>query len=325
MSPISPRPIHPDEELAICKQSPLVRVKSALYHHPRLPERRAETPKWDDSLLEPSAISAQASCERLTFEDLGYVSHQLNLAVHERLNSIALLGPFPLLTKEGVNRLQEVVADLESRHRQAIHARKDAPIVTVRLRAADSYSQCLYDLVRSERLTAIVARAVGAPVMPHPHRDARVQINYYKGADSSAARWHRDGMNVVVNILLNDLSGSAGGSYVVNGSSGQWRTRCAPYDDVELVEVPLRDAGYALITRGNRIDHCVTPLRIGTRVTLSISFYVLGAGRHDANRIRHSAPDDGLMRTFRTWRQFRWPARSDSSLRHLLTGLDERR
>lgn len=282
---------------------------------------RAQTPtsgdrSWHDGLLASAAAVAARSAYRLTLADAGYTS--VDERSVETPDSPAIVGPFQLLTTEGNRLVRDECLDLLRLNSVDSGASQAAPIVTRRVRGTDLLSPLLHDLARSPAIIQLVEASIGTPLMLHPHADARVQVNYY-GASRDCARWHRDGMNVVLTILLTDLGPDQGGRYVLNARSGCCSVGAPPYPpEAKLERVPLHRGGQAIISRGNRLDHCVTPVAVGCRVSLAVSYYVLGAHWHDANRFLHSAYDDGLARTIRAWWNIKAPWRTDAHRRRLI-------
>lgn len=274
-------------------------------------------PTWTGEAISAEVLSSVDQAPRLTLHELGYMEDDLSVDVGESADSPGIVGPFGLLTGDGTEALHDACTALLAKH--GIGSNRDAqvaPIVARRVRHADAQCSLLHQLTQSSGIRAAVERACGVSVIPHPHRYARVQVNYY-GAGVDVARWHRDGMNIVLTILLTDHKRHDGGDYLINGRSGLCRVRDCYPSDASIRVVPLRQAGDAIITRGNRVDHCVTPVQSGRRITLAISFYVVGAGRHDANRFSHSTPDDGLFRTLQAWWEFRAPWRTERRLQEL--------
>lgn len=282
---------------------------------------RAQSPtsgirSWHDGLLSPTATEAARSAYRLTLADAGYTS--IDRWSAETPDSPAIVGPLQLLTTDGTQLVRDECLDLLHVNSVDTDTSDTAPIVTRRVRGADRLSPLLHELARSPAILSLVERSLGARLMPHPHADARVQVNYY-GPGGDCARWHRDGMNVVLTILLTDMRPNQGGRYVLNARSGCCNVDTPPYPpDAILQRVPLHRGGQAIISRGNRLDHCVTPVAVGCRVSLAVSYYVLGVRWRDANRFLHSAYDDGLARTIRTWWNIKAPWRTDAHRRRLI-------
>jgi hypothetical protein len=312
--------LNDDDAVAVEASGRWAALMMAVRHKedPTEPTRRLDHRVWDDSLIcHHESAPVQSRAPQVTLGDMGYSDARIDRAVGETLSGAAIFGPFKLLSSEGTERVkQEAVELLSSLRGETCPANADGPIVYSRVRSADARSGLFYSLARSAALMKIVSELCGVRVVPHPHAEARVQINHY-APGGGGARWHRDGMNVVLTILLTDMQGISGGRYVFNSSSGECRVDRMPYPKAaRMNEVPFLTAGEAIVTRGNRVDHCVTPTTDGDRITVAFSYYVVGARRHDANRFSHSVPDDGVARAAITWWHLRAPWRTDESLRN---------
>lgn len=274
-------------------------------------------PAWTEDMVSSTASDAVAQAPSVDLAGFGYTPESLDAALGEGVSKPGLVGPFRLLRDDGTMVLRKVCNDLLGKHGvTAVDNGRVAPIVARRVRQADAQSRILYSFTQSDRVCAAVERACGVAVIPHPHRYARTQVNYY-GQGADVARWHRDGMNIVLTVLLTDRQADAGGDYLINAQSGVCNMAETVPRDTTIRAVPMQRAGEAIVTRGNLVDHCVSPVRVGSRITLAVSFYVVGAGSGDANSFSHSLPDDGLIRTLRAWWDFRSPWRSEQRLREL--------
>ncbi len=157
-----------------------------------------------------------------------------------------------------------------------------------------------------------LSRIAGVPLIPHPFRDACVQINYYSaepaaGGGARVAKWHTDGMDYVFTMLLTDASGYSGGEYTYfRGPADAFDPETVADDDRTQVARFFR-RGEAVFTRGSHVYHAVTPVREGRRTTIAFSMFCPFFARRDSNSFWHSAPDDGLLRTIHNWWTFKMP------------------
>jgi hypothetical protein len=306
-----------DEERKVAASHDRRSLWQLIHGVPSVHHQLRDEPAWTEGMISTAAPEAIDQAPFLSLGDLGYTDDVLNSDLGERVSRPGLVGPFRLLSDNGTRALHGACNDLLSKHGVLAGSNeRRAPIVARRVRRADAQSQVLHSFTQSDRVRAAVERACGAPVIPHPHRYARTQVNYY-GQGADVARWHRDGMNVVLTVLLTTRPPDAGGDYLINDQSGVCRIEASKPRNAAIRAVPMRCAGDAIVTRGNLVDHCVTPVRDGTRITLAVSFYVLGARGNDANRFLHSLPDDGLLRTLRAWWEFRSPWRTERRVREL--------
>ncbi|MEW2397275.1 hypothetical protein [Streptomyces sp. NPDC046862] len=192
-------------------------------------------------------------------------------------------------------------------------------VVSHRLRGVETISPFVHAMVRDPAFLNAASRLVGVPLIPHPIRDAGVQINYYgPPAPSQAptvAKWHLDGMNYVFTMTLTDHEEHEGGDYIYyKGHPRQFDARReeitakgSAHPDVHTA--PFQHVGDTMFTRGSRVYHAVTPVTRGHRITLAVSLFCPVLGNQDENRFWHSAHDDGLLRTIGNWRSLRQAVR----------------
>ena len=175
----------------------------------------------------------------------------------------------------------------------------------------EALSPFVHAMVRDPAFLRRASDIVGVPLIPHPLRDAGVQINYYEPARVTqappVAKWHLDGMNYVLTMTLSDHEEHEGGDYIYY--RGHPRNFDAQRDDLtgqgirhlDIHAAPFQHVGDTMFTRGSRVYHAVTPVTRGDRITLAVSPFCPTLGRQDENRFWHSAPDDGLFRTLGNW------------------------
>ena len=263
-------------------------------------------PQWQEALVNDDFAVPQTIIRDLT--EFGYGPEAIR--VHRRYQDrLGFIGPIRPLTDTGVRLLSQVAARLEKRAPTNLH------IVTKRLRRANAHSCFIRDVVHSPGFLLKVSRLAGVPLIPHPHRDAAVQINYYGTANASGtspqvAKWHTDGMDYVLTLLLSEKGSYEGGDFLYfDGTKEQFR-RDDALDDRRIRIADFTRLGEAIFTKGSHIFHGVTPVTRGHRTTLVISFFCPFFARQDANRFWHSAPDDGFFRTLANWLSFKMPWQS---------------
>ncbi|WP_131739058.1 hypothetical protein [Actinomadura roseirufa] len=275
------------------------RVRRSLIPRPRTgADYVADEPSWRSGFV----ADLPADPPRRRMRDFGYRDHELH-GTPSRPDEVAMAGPLRLLTDEGLAHLVRICANL------APVAVTNDYVVTRRLRGVETISPFVHDMVRDPAFLALVSDIVGVPLIPHPIRDAAVQINYYTsaGGDAEVAKWHLDGMNYVFTMTLTDRSEHDGGDYIYfQGHRADFDLhsdgiRAAGEHHPQVAKAPFTRAGDTMFTRGSRIYHAVTPLTRGFRTTLAVSLFCPLYGAQDENHFWHSAPDDGLLRTVKNW------------------------
>ncbi|MBH1934517.1 hypothetical protein I5Q34_09490 [Streptomyces sp. AV19] len=264
----------------------------------RKPRRGPEVPgepRWRGDYVAPDADGP-----RVALQEFGYTSRELNRA-HGRVDDTALVGPFQLLTPEGLDCLAEVCDRLEPA------AGSSRFIATRRVRSADLMSPFINNMIRDRAFLVACSRIVGVPLIPHPLRIPTAQINYFEGRGRpEIVRWHHDGMDYVFTIQLSDGDSYEGGRFTY------FQGRTGEFDDVTEHDPRIREAdcrarGATLFLHGSRIFHAVTPVTRGRRVTLVISLFCPYFARRDSNTFWHLAGDDGILATVPNWVRLKWP------------------
>ncbi|UQI45446.1 2OG-Fe(II) oxygenase [Streptomyces sp. HU2014] len=275
----------------------------------RTPRRGATLPaepRWRSGFVDPAAAGP-----RVSLREFGYRSDELG-AWRGRLDDTAVVGPFQLLTQEGLACLTEVCDALEG---TAGHSRF---IATRRLRSADLLSPFINNMIRDRAFLVACSRLVGVPLIPHPLRIPTAQINYGSGQGRpEIVRWHRDGMDYVFTIQLNGYEDYEGGRFTYFQGRTEEFPRASP-GDARIREAACGERGATLFLHGSRIFHAVTPVTKGRRVVLVISLFCPYFARQDSNTFWHLAGDDGIAATVPHWLRLKWPVRNpavDFSLR----------
>ncbi len=277
---------------------------------------RARTPRRGAGLpAEPpwrsEFIARGASGPRLPLGAFGYAPDELG-HWRGRTDDTALVGPWQILTKEGLENLTEVCANLERA------ARNSGFIATRRLRGADLLSPFLNNMIRDRTFLLACSRLVGVPLIPHPLRIPTAQINYGSGQGRpEIVRWHRDGMDYVFTIQLTGHDDYEGGRFTYFRGRTDEFAGAVP-GDPRIHEAPCGERGATLFLHGSRIFHAVTPVTDGRRATLVISLFCPYFARQDSNTFWHLAGDDGIPATVPSWLRLKWPVRNpavDFSLR----------
>ncbi len=249
-------------------------------------------------------VASAVPTDRRTLAEFDYREHEL-VATDWGYDDTAMVGPIQLLTPDGTTHLNQICTDLRTA------AVDNDYVVTRRLRNVEEISPFVYDMVRDPALLRLVSSIVGVELVPHPIRDAGVQINYYTtaraGQTPQVAKWHIDGMNYVFTMTLTDHQDHDGGDYIYyqghrsDFELHQGEIAAAGATHPRVATAPFTRAGDTMFTRGSHVYHAVTPLTRGDRITFAMSFFCPTLGHEDENRFWHSAPDDGLLRTARNW------------------------
>ncbi len=269
---------------------------------PRFDGRLPVEPPWRSEFVRPDIHNPT-----MTLQDFGYRPDELHRG-HGVVDETALAGPTQILTPEGVAHLKEVCDKLET------YAGDSEFIVTRRVRSADLMSPFINNMIRDKNFLQACSRMVGVPLIPHPLRIPTAQINYFEGrsgGDREIAKWHRDGMDYVFTIQLNDASEYEGGRFKY------FKARTDEFDgvvedDERIMEAPCDALGASLFIHGSHIFHAVTPVTAGRRVTFVLSLFCPYFPQQDSNTFWHLAGDDGILATIPNWLRFKWPAKNPS-------------
>jgi hypothetical protein len=277
--------------LASFKQGPLRR-------RTRVMEQLSAT--WDSSF-----VASDRFPEPLRMGEFGYRDDELPHS-NRVIDDLAMATPVRLLDARGSAALAEVCRSLEPL------ALGSSFIISRRLRGADLLSPFLYNMLRDRSFLLRISRLAGVPLIPHPVRSAAAQINYYSGEPDKSdeiGKWHLDGMDYVLSMLLTDPAEFDGGefAYFVGRRDAFDRGMIA---DADVRTAPLHAAGDAAFFRGSHIYHGVSPVTSGHRMVLTLSFFCPSFAAHDSNTFLHVASDDGVPKTVPGWLRLKWPTRN---------------
>lgn len=244
-------------------------VESLKARHPE-PSRLQGEPLWDDAFNRSDAKIDVTLCRTLL--DLGYSQSDINR--HERhIDNLGYIGPIRPFTDQCINILSTTAQRLEEK------APSNPHIVSRRLRGAQQHSQFIADLIDSPDFLCNMSALAGVPLILHPHPDAAVQINYYRHDASrpeknpDVAKWHTDGMDYVLTILLTDSSTYMGGNFLYyDGVAATFVPRIEQHHE-KIRVADFHNKGEAIFTKGSKIFHGVTPVTQGFRITLVISLF----------------------------------------------------
>ncbi len=295
------------------------RLVRSLHAERRVAPASFVDPTWSSEYVD--VRTDRASRSRMS--DFGYGADEVG-RIGDIADDAAMIGPVKLLSDRGAGLLAELAGQLNE------SAADNDYVVSRRLRAVDKLSRFVHDMIRDRDFLVSVSRLVGVPLIPHPIRDAGVQINYYNAprddysGPPQVAKWHVDGMNYVFTMLLTPHAEYDGGEYVYfKGHRDEFPLRPdagAGDDEVSpdaLATAPFQEVGDTMFTRGSRVYHAVTPVTRGHRTTIAFSLFCPFLPRDDGNRFWHSAPDDGLPRTLRNWMVLKMPGNSASFCRRV--------
>ncbi|MEU2435528.1 hypothetical protein ABZ595_04925 [Streptomyces rubradiris] len=273
---------------------------------------RARRPRFDNNLpAEPhwssDLVRSEIHAPTVKLQEFGYDTGELNRG-YGVIDDTAVVGPTQLLTPEGVSRLKEVCDNLEA------YAGKSEFIVTRRVRSADLMSPFINNMIRDRNFLLACSRMVGVPLIPHPLRTPTVQINYFEGSRTGGreiAKWHRDGMDYVFTIQLNEGDEYEGGRFkYFKGRTDAFEG--VTEDDERIMEAPCDELGATLFIHGSHLYHAVTPVTAGRRVTFVLSLFCPYFAQQDSNTFWHLAGDDGIAATVPNWLRLKWPTRNPS-------------
>lgn len=254
----------------------------------------AEETIWDPRFVADTPLTGETQ----SMADFGYRDFEVAGGADR---AVAMAGPNPVLTKEGVQELRNVCEKL------ADDAVDNDYVVSRRIRNVETASQFVHDMMRDTQMLARLSAIAGTPLVPHPLRTAATQTNYYNsrkddGTDEQVAKWHHDGMMYVFTMQLTDSSEFTGGQYIYfKGHRDDFeavRDKVVPLGDEHprVFRAPFQAPGDTMFTRGSRVWHGVTPVTSGRRITFAMSMFS-PLDPADENEFWHTAPDDGLLPT----------------------------
>ncbi|MFI5526703.1 hypothetical protein [Streptomyces platensis] len=273
---------------------------------------RARKPRYDGKIpTEPSwkseFVLEDIHNPTVKLQEFGYDTNELNRG-YGVIDDTAVAGPTQILTPEGIGHLKEVCDKLEA------YAGSSEFIVTRRVRSADLMSPYINNMIRDRKFLQACSRMVGVPLIPHPLRTPTVQINYFEGRETGGqeiAKWHRDGMDYVFTIQLNEADEYEGGRFkYFKGRTDEFDG--ITEDDERIREAPCNDLGATLFIHGSHLYHAVTPVTAGRRVTLVLSLFCPYFSQQDSNTFWHLAGDDGILATIPNWLRLKWPTKNPS-------------
>ncbi|MGW3647946.1 hypothetical protein [Streptomyces sp. NPDC000878] len=269
---------------------------------PRYDGKIPAEPRWDSEL-----VLQDVRHPTVKLQEFGYDTAELNRG-YGVIDDTAMAGPTQILTPEGVTELKGVCDKLEA------YAGSSEFIVTRRVRSADLMSPFIHNMIRDRAFLLACSRMVGVPLIPHPLRTPTVQINYFEGrqtGDREIAKWHRDGMDYVFTIQLDDADSYEGGRFTYfKGRTDEFNG--VTEDDPRIHEARCDEIGATLFIHGSHIYHAVTPVTAGRRVTFVLSLFCPYFAKQDSNTFWHLAGDDGIPATIPNWLRLKWPARNPS-------------
>ncbi|SBV06263.1 2OG-Fe(II) oxygenase superfamily protein [Streptomyces sp. MnatMP-M77] len=281
--------------------------------------RTARPYRFREPVWAPALVAGEETSPSVTADmaDFGYLPHECH-GRPDIPDTLAMTGPVALLTPEGSQSLRQIGQALKG---SAVH---NDYVVSHRIRNVETVSPFVHAMVRDTVFLRRVSTLVGVPLIPHPLRDAGVQVNYYEPPSAGmrtapVAKWHRDGMNYVFTMTLSDRDEYEGGDYIYyqgrpedfDAHRNEVTSAGSHHPDVRTA--PFRRVGDTMFTRGSRVYHAVTPVTRGHRITLAVSLFCPLLGKQDENRFWHSAPDDGLLRTVNNWRHLHQAIRRPAS------------
>ena len=181
-------------------------------------------------------------------------------------------------------------------------------------------SPFINNMIRDRNFLQACSRMVGVPLIPHPLRIPTVQINYLEGREGGGrqiAKWHRDGMDYVFTIQLNDASEYEGGKFkYFKGRYDEFDG--VTEDDERIKQAPCDELGATLFIHGSHMFHAVTSRDGRYAVTFVLSLFCPYFSSQDSNTFWHLAGDDGIAATIPNWLRLKWPTKNpamDFSLR----------
>ena len=256
-----------------------------------------ERHRWDSTFVQQPSGGPRRKMAEFGYRSDEIWSHQ------GHLDDVLVAGPMQLLSAEGVAALKDVCARLET------YAVDSSFIVTRRLRMADSYSPFIHNMIRDKSFLLACSKAVGVPLIPHPLRTPTVQINYFHGGPDmrkEVAKWHKDGMDYVFTIQLDDSDQFEGGRfrYFLGRTDEFDRHRD---DESKFADGGFAKAGDGLFIHGSKLYHAVTPVTEGRRTTFVFSLLCPYFHKFDSNTFWHLAADDGVATTVKDWLRLKAP------------------
>ena len=236
-----------------------------------------------DPVFDPAVHLQLEMPEKIwSMEELGYSAE-----ARERFpSSVAVTSPARILSREGVEALQETARLLQP----YIRHRPDAKRVPAAIRGGIHRSRFVRDLCLSKDVREFFEKLIGAPLDPHTLTHHQGHMNFApKDLTAQVDAWHHDSVAFDYVMMVHDPKTVQGGKFEVFMSTREEGARLVdeqgepPRDRVYVPEFP--EAGYACYMQGTAIWHRATRVEEAAWRASFVQSYVCRDVRHpDPNR-----------------------------------------
>lgn len=240
-----------------------------------LPEL-ADEPRYDPSVH----LALQPPAHKTTLADLGYDG----AAIAECPSTIAISGPFRLLSDEGVAVVLDICRRLSPFARGAERIERF-------VRQSVYRSRFLRDFCGCPIVNAFMSQVLECPLSPHTMPSQWGHINYAsKTPGRPIDRWHHDTLQVDYVMMVTDPKTFRGGRFQyfmgTKAEAAELAKGKADYPADRVIVPELPAAGWGILMQGNMVVHRGGALdEPAERITLVNGYVPLEVGLPDLSRL----------------------------------------
>ncbi|MGF1627581.1 MAG: hypothetical protein ACFCVH_22105 [Alphaproteobacteria bacterium] len=240
-----------------------------------LPELEGE-PVYDPAIhlaLEPPA-------HKLALADLGYSGEE----IAQCPSTIAISGPFRLLSDEGVRVVLDICRRLSPYARGAERIERFVRQSVYRSRFLRAFCSC-------PQVTAFMADILECPLSPHTMPSQWGHINYApETLGRPIDRWHHDTLQIDYVLMVTDPRTFRGGRFQyfmgTKAEAAELAQGKADYPPEKVIVPELPAAGWGVVMQGNMVVHRGGALEApAERITLVNGYVPLEIGLPDFSRL----------------------------------------
>lgn len=275
-----------------------------------LPEL-ADEPRYDPRVH----LALQAPLHKTMLADLGYSGEE----IAQCPSTVAISGPFRLLSEEGVSVVLDICRQLSPFARGAQRIERFVRQSVYRSRFLREFCSCPH-------VTAFMADVLECPLSPHTMPSQWGHINYApETLNRPIDRWHHDTLQIDYVMMVTDPKSFRGGRFQyfmgTKAEAADLARDKADYPTDRVIMPDLPAAGWAVLMQGNMVVHRGGALEEpAERVTLVNGYVPLEIGLPDFSRLDDLRAVDPANIILPEWvRHKAWRARG--SLDKLLADL----
>ncbi len=237
-------------------------------------------------------LALEAPARTWTLEEFGYGDD----VVRAMPSPVAAAGPFRVLSREGVEAVQDVCRALKTGRELSLGGNRTSAYV----HGATYRSRFLRDLCNSPDVASFLSEIAETELVPHSMPSQQVYINYAPDDLTKAVdNWHVDSIGFDCVLMVSDPAGFAGGRFQVFRGSMEQAAALLATTTRELTEGFLDDLpderveefafpgpGWAVFQQGHLVLHRATRLEApGERITLVPGYVSPDASKSDPTNV----------------------------------------